>query len=50
MKRLGIYGLWDNTIILKEVDCHIKLTTVGDGVGGKVVDEPVVDGKVGVLD
>lgn len=50
MQRLGVDILWNNTVILEEVDCHVKLTAVGDEVGREVVKESVVDGKVGVLD
>ena len=50
MQGFGVDSLWDNTVVLEEVDCHIELTTVRNEVGGEVVDESVVDGKVGELD
>ena len=50
MQGFGVDSLWDNTVVLEEVDCHVELTTVRNEVGGEVVDESVVDGKVRELD
>ena len=50
MQGFGVDSLWDNTVVLEEVDCHVELTTVRNKVGGEVVDESVVDGKVRELD
>jgi hypothetical protein len=49
MCGLWVNGQWDNTIVLKDVDNHVPLTSVTDEVVRKEVNQSVIKRKFCVL-